>query len=142
MVVGSETRDDTLTGLGKALIAVYAVLALAATFRSVYQIITKFDEAPLAYSLSAVAGVVYIIATLALVGRSKTSKIVARIAITFELVGVLAVGMLSLIAPDLFAHSSVWSVFGRDYLFIPLILPILGLIWLSRDARHSRAGGS
>ena len=134
-----ETREDTLTGLGKALIAVYAVLALAATFRSVYQIITKSDEAPLAYSLSAVAGVVYIVATVALIGRGRVSRLIARIAITFELVGVLAVGTLSLISPELFAHSSVWSAFGRDYLFIPLILPILGLVWLARDARRSGA---
>lgn len=136
--MSADTREDTLSGLGKALIAVYAVLALAATFRSLYQIITKFDEAPLAYSLSAVAGVVYIVATVALIGRSPSAKLVARIAITFELVGVLAVGTLSLVAPELFAHSSVWSVFGRDYLFIPLILPILGLVWLSRDARQAK----
>ena len=132
-----EKTDEKLTGLGKALIAVYGVLALAATFRSVYQIATKFDEAPLAYSLSAVAAVVYIVATIALIGKGNAWRIVARVAITFELVGVLVVGTLSLVAPDLFGHPSVWSVFGIGYLFIPLVLPVLGLIWLSRDARRS-----
>ena len=28
--------------------------------------------------------------------------------------------------------ATVWSVFGMGYLFIPLVLPILGLFWLSR----------
>lgn len=132
-----EKADEKLTGLGKALIAVYGVLALAATFRSVFQIATKFDEAPLAYSLSAVAAVVYIVATIALIGKGRISRIVARVAITFELVGVLVVGTLSLVAPEFFKHKSVWSVFGLDYLFVPLVLPVLGLIWLSRDARRS-----
>lgn len=133
--MSSETSSETLSGLGKALIAVYAVLALAATFRSVYQIMTKFDEAPLAYSLSAVAAVVYILATVALIGKGPVWRRIARVAITFELVGVLSVGALSLFAPSLFGHPSVWSQFGMGYIFIPLVLPILGLIWLAKDAK-------
>jgi len=134
--VSAEGTNETLSGLGKALIAVYGVLALAATFRSFYQIVTKFDEAPLAYSLSAVAACVYILATVALILRGAVWRRVARIAITFELVGVLLVGTLSVLTPALFAHASVWSFFGMGYLFIPLVLPVLGLIWLARDRRQ------
>jgi hypothetical protein len=32
----------------------------------------------------------------------------------------------------------VWSLFGRGYGFIPLLLPVLGLVWLYRR-RPSRA---
>lgn len=134
--MSAEGTNETLSGLGKALIAVYGVLALAATFRSFYQIVTKFDEAPLAYSLSAVAACVYILATVALILRGAVWRRVARIAITFELVGVLLVGTLSVLTPALFAHASVWSFFGMGYLFIPLVLPVLGLIWLARDRRQ------
>lgn len=124
----------SLGGLGKVLISVYVVLALAATFRSLYQIITKFEEAPLAYVLSAAAGVVYIVATIALIRRGSTAwRRIAWTALSFELVGVLVVGTLSLTAPQLFGHPSVWSVFGQGYLFIPLVLPVLGLIWLFRE---------
>lgn len=129
-------RPDGLGGLGKVLITVYVVLALAATFRSVYQIISKFDEAPLAYVLSAVAGVVYIVAAVALIRRAnRVWRWIAWVALTFELAGVLVVGTLSLTAPQLFAHPSVWSVFGQGYVFIPLVLPILGLVWLFREQR-------
>ena len=119
-------------GVGRVLIAVYGILALAATARSAVQIIERFDEAPLAYVLSAVSAVVYIAATAALVGRGRTWYLVALVAIIFELVGVLAVGTLSLTMPELFAHPSVWSWFGAGYVFIPLVLPILGLIWLAK----------
>ncbi len=42
----------------------------------------------------------------------------------------LVVGTLSLIDPVLFPAKTVWSVFGRGYAFVPLVLPVLGLLWL------------
>lgn len=136
----NEKRSDRISGLGRVLIAVYIVLAIAATFRSIYQIITKFDEAPLAYVLSAVAGVVYIVATIALIKRGRGAwHGVAWAALSFELAGVLVVGTLSIVAPQLFGHPSVWSFFGQGYGYIPLVLPVLGLIWLSRERRAREA---
>jgi len=119
-------------GIGRVLIIVYAILALAATGRSVYEIIAKFDQAPFAYTLSAVAAVVYIVATVALIAPGPVWYRVAWITITFELVGVLTVGTLSLFLPELFAKASVWSWYGMGYLFIPLVLPVLGMLWLRR----------
>nr|WP_143143627.1 hypothetical protein [Agrococcus sp. Marseille-P2731] len=124
----SERRH---AGIGRVLIAVYAVLAIAATGRSFVQIVQRFDEAPLAYSLSAAAAVVYIVATVALaMQRSRVARAVALAAVCFELVGVLVVGTLSIVAPSLFGHDSVWSYFGMGYVFIPAVLPFLGLWWL------------
>lgn len=120
-----------MTGIGRVLVIVYGIMALAATGRSFVQIVERYDEAPLAYTLSAVAAVVYIVATLALVfAGSRTWYVVAWVAICFELVGVLVVGALSLALPELFAHQSVWSWFGMGYLFVPLVLPFFGLWWL------------
>jgi hypothetical protein len=120
-----------MTGIGRVLVIVYAIMALAATGRSFVQIVQRFDEAPLAYTLSAVSAVVYIVATLALVFAGRRGwYLVAWVAIVFELVGVLVVGTLSLAVPELFAHDSVWSWFGRGYVFVPLVLPFLGLWWL------------
>ncbi len=122
-----------MTGIGRVLVIVYAIMALAATGRSFVQIVQRFDEAPLAYTLSAVAAVVYILATLALVfAGTRRWYIVAWLAITFELAGVIVVGALSFAAPDLFAHQTVWSWFGRGYLFVPLVLPFFGLWWLAK----------
>lgn len=120
-----------MTGIGRVLVIVYAIMALAATGRSFVQIVRDYAEAPLAYTLSAVAALVYVLATLALIfAGSRTWYRVAWIAIGFELVGVLVVGTLSLVLPDLFAHPTVWSWFGMGYLFVPLVLPFFGLWWL------------
>ena len=123
-------------GIGGVLIAVYGVLALAATGRSFVQIATKFDEAPLAYLLSALSAVVYIMATIALIKRGPIWHRIAWATISFELLGVLVVGLLSVFDRELFPSDTVWSVFGRGYLFIPLVIPVLGMIWLTKRSRE------
>lgn len=127
----TPARPRRMTGIGRVLVVVYAIMALAATGRSFVQIVQRFDEAPLAYTLSAISAVVYIVATLALVfAGSRGWYLVAWITILFELVGVLVVGTLTFVLPELFAHPTVWSWFGTGYLFVPLVLPFFGLWWL------------
>jgi hypothetical protein len=120
-------------GIGRVLIAVYAVFAISASARALYQLIREFDQAPLAYSLSAVAALVYLLATFAL-AKPKLRKL-AYATILFELIGVITVGTLSMTTPELFAHPSVWSNYGQGYGYIPLVLPILGLLWLTKTRR-------
>jgi hypothetical protein len=122
-----------VVGIGRVLIAIYAVFAISSTARAAFQVLTKFEAAPIAYSLSLLAAIVYILATFALATSGSQSKKLAWLAVGFELIGVVVVGSLSLLLPDLFAHPSVWSNFGQGYGFIPLVLPILGLVWLGRS---------
>lgn len=129
---GNTASNSRNTGPGRLLIAVYAVFAISASARAGYQILTKFSEAPLAYLLSAFAALVYVVATVSLAKAGNTWFKVSVAAVLVELVGVLVVGGLSLFDPVQFPHETVWSLFGRGYAFIPLLLPILGLVWLYR----------
>jgi hypothetical protein len=124
----------TRTGPGRLLITVYGIFALAATARSAVQILTKFSEAPVAYLLSALAAVVYVLATIALAVSSRTSRRVALVACTIELVGVVTIGTVSLIFRDAFPDPTVWSVYGIGYGFVPLVLPVLGIWWIRRTS--------
>ncbi len=122
--------------LHRIIVSIYVVLSLAALGRSSFQILTKFEEAPLAYTLSAVAAVVYVIATISVArGHRPIARRIAQWSLSFELAGVLGVGALSLVRPELFPDQTVWSQFGMGYLFIPLVLPVLGLWWLTQRAR-------
>ena len=134
-----------LSGPVRILVAVYAVLAIAATGRSVFQIIDRFEEAPIAFSLSGVAAVVYILATLALAFRWDR---LAWITIGFELLGVVVIGAVTVVAPYLVGlggvdlldrafgrEGTVWAIFGAGYLCVPLALPVIGLLYLSRSRR-------
>ncbi|MEO7058531.1 MAG: hypothetical protein ABI083_02310 [Lapillicoccus sp.] len=119
-------------GPGIVLVALYALFALAATGRASYQIIADFGKAPIAYLLSALAAVIYLIATVALTRGDRTSARIARVAISVELVGVLVVGLASYVVPSEFPDKTVWSHFGQGYGYVPLVLPVLGLLWLRR----------
>lgn len=116
-------------GPGRVLVAVYGVFALAAGARAAVQLSTRFAQAPVAYLLSALAAAVYLVATVAL---ARGSRRTALVACSVELAGVLVVGTLSLADPAAFPDETVWSAYGRGYLFIPLVLPVLGLLWLRR----------
>lgn len=127
------------SGPGRGLVAVYAIFALAATARAAYQLYSDFATAPVAYVLSAFSAVVYIVATVCLVRASRRSHHIAVVSCAIELVGVIVVGFLSIFAPEYFRQPSVWSLFGIGYGFIPLVLPVLGLLWLRHTARVATA---
>jgi hypothetical protein len=124
------------SGPGRVLVAVYGTFALAAGARAAVQIATRFGAAPLAYLLSALAAAVYIVATAGLVRGGPRGRRTALIAITVELVGVLVVGTLSLADPTAFPDETVWSAYGRGYYFVPLVLPVLGLLLLRRTRQQ------
>jgi hypothetical protein len=127
------TTGETGRGFGRVLVFVYGIFAVAATARSVVQLATKASEAPLAYSLSAFAGVVYCVATWAI---ARNRRRLALAAVLVELVGVLGVGTWSVLAPGDFPDQTVWSDFGQGYGYFPAVLPFIGLWWLlSRPGR-------
>jgi hypothetical protein len=118
-------------GPGTVLITVYCLFTLAAGARASTQLILHSSKAPVAYSLSLVAAVIYALGVLALwrVIRGATTAI-ARFWCLVELAGVLTVGTLSLLVPSWFPDPSVWSSYGSGYGFVPAALPLLALWWL------------
>lgn len=131
---GAARVRDLSSGWGRVLVFVYGVFAVAATGRSLVQLGSDAGRAPLAYSLSLVAAVIYLVATTCLLRGGPRAWAIAGVACTIELLGVLTVGALSYAAPDLFPDKTVWSHFGQGYGYLPLVLPVAGLAWL----RHTR----
>jgi hypothetical protein len=132
-------RPSTKHGPGRVLVVVYAILAIAATARSLFELLTKFSQAPVPYLLSTFAAVVYCVITVALVKDTPGWRRIAFVGMVVELVGVLVVGTWSLVHPETFTNPqtghgvhSVWYWYGLDYLFVPLVLPVLGLLFLRR----------
>ena len=125
-------------GPPRLLGAVYVLFAIAAGARSAYQLATRFDDAPLAYGLSALAAAIYAVAAFAL--RTDRRDLLAAAA-SVELAGVLGVGLLTLADPGAFPDETVWSSFGQGYGFLPLVLPVAALAWLRIDRRQGPPRG-
>ncbi|MCD4535221.1 hypothetical protein LRP67_14095 [Nocardioides sp. cx-169] len=129
---------DLASGPGRVLVFVYGVFAVAATGRSLVQLGAHADRAPVAYSLSLFAAVVYLVATTCLLLGGRRGWWVAAVACSVELAGVLVVGVLSYAVTEWFPDRTVWSHFGRGYAFLPLVLPFAGLAWLRATRPGSR----
>lgn len=135
-------RTRLNVGLGRLLIFVYGLFTLSAGARAAVQIATKFHEAPLAYLLSALAAVIYLIATICLARSTPASRRVGIVCCSIEFIGVIVVGAASLVWRSAFPDATVWSGFGAGYGFFPLLLPLVGLWWLRFGSRQiAPAGG-
>jgi Na+/melibiose symporter-like transporter len=119
-------------GSHRVLLAMYAVFALAAGARSAVQLVQQADEAPVAYTFSALAACTYVAGWFAIRRAAEGRTRLASVMLWVELAGVAIVGTLSLTISDWFPDASVWSGYGIGYGFVPAILPIVGLRWLGR----------
>ena len=115
-----------------SLIVAYAVLALAALGRSSFQISTKFADAPLAYSISAVSAVLYAVIAVAL---WRGANGLALMGTSAELAGVTVVGTLGYVESSWWPDETVWTGYGSAYGWVPLLLPLLALWALVRTRR-------
>jgi hypothetical protein len=133
---GARSGTGLGHGPGRLLLWFYGVFTVAALSRSLVQISTKFHDAPLAYLLSLAAGVVYAVITVALWRGGGQARRIALVSCSAELVGVLAVGVATVVDSSAFPDQTVWSDFGEGYVFLPVLLPVMGLLWLRRSGRQ------
>jgi hypothetical protein len=126
--------DAPRTGPHRVLITVYALFTLAAGARSAVQLAMDAEAAPVAYGLSAVAACTYAAGWYAITRAAQGFTGLARVLLWLELGGVVLVGILSLVKPAWFPEASVWSQFGLGYGFVPVALPVCGLLWLRSAA--------
>jgi hypothetical protein len=112
----------------------YAILCLAATGRSVFQITTKFADAPVPYTISAVSAVLYGVIAFALWTRRMGLALAGTVV---ELAGVIIVGTLGWLEPSWWADETVWTGYGSAYGWVPLALPVIALWLLLRERRSS-----
>ncbi|WP_421083455.1 hypothetical protein [Rothia nasimurium] len=124
------------SGFGRLLVVIYGVFTLSAGARALYQVIRKFEEAPLSITLSALSALIYLVATIALAKKGEGAWKLSLAAVGIEMAGVLLIGVYSYLQPQHFELASVWSHFGSGYGYIPLVLPMVGLWWLSKTRPH------
>jgi hypothetical protein len=126
------------SGGHQVLLALYALFTLAAGARSLVQLATRADEAPVAYTLSLMAALTYALGWVAIRRASDGRTGFASWMLRVELAGVVTVGTLSLVEDGWFGDASVWSGYGIGYGFVPAVLPVAGLLWLRAQGRSGR----
>ena len=127
----TSTFSNFIQAAGVILGISYPVLALSTGFRAVFQIIE--GEAVNAPWLTMLGALFYLTATIGFFKREKWAWRLSVGILLVETVFTFVIGGLSFIDADLVGRN-VWQFFGRDYGYLPLIQPLLGLAWLfNRD---------
>ncbi len=126
----STGSTEFVTVLGYILTVSYPLLALSTGVRALFQLFLKEDVVNyLAPSLSLVASLCYLTATIGFARRVRWGWRLSVGVLAFETVLTLVVGTLSLMMPATIGRT-VWRNFGADYGFFPLFQPVIGLVWL------------
>ena len=131
---GQETQKtgstELVTVFGYILAVSYPLLALSTGVRALFQLLLKDGIVNyLAPSLSLVAALLYLTATIGFAYRTQWAWRISVNVLFFETVLTLIVGSLSLVVPEIVGRT-VWRHFGADYGFFPLFQPAIGLVWL------------
>lgn len=125
-----DLKRDILSAIGYILGVSYPVLALSTGVRAIFQLFFKAGVTNyLGPSLSAVAALCYLLATIGFIYRRRWTWRLSVVSLGFETAMTFVVGTLSLIYPELIG-TTVWRHFGADYGYFPLFQPVLGLAWL------------
>ena len=128
-----EPRDfkaNLLSLFGYIIGVTYPVLALSTGVRALYQLLLKEGVTNyLGPTLSLVAAILYLIATVGFFRRTPRWWRISVAALSLETLLTLVVGTLSFLVPEVIG-GTVWRHFGQDYGFVPLIQPLIGLAWL------------
>lgn len=110
--------------------ALYAFWALAVCSRALWQYTVGHNIA-LPTHLSALAGILYLlVAYWAWHGYVRA----LRVGLIIECCGVIVVSIYEQFAP--MEYATAWSHFGAGYLYIPLVLPLVGLIMTRESPRR------
>lgn len=125
----ADTRPRSL-GLGRVVMALFWVFGVWTTVTGVLDLV-HVGEGPLGSAIvSVLAGVVYLVAAVGITHNGRRMRIIGWAAMVVSAVGPILVGLLGLGLPELSATRSPWGAFGGHYFFIPLVLPVIGLVWL------------
>ncbi|MEX1018914.1 MAG: hypothetical protein WDZ49_04610 [Litorilinea sp.] len=129
----SETEElwaSLISPAGYILAVSYPVLALSTGVRAGYQLFFRSDIVDyFPVQLSALAAVLYLIATVGFAYRRRWSWWLSVGVLAFETIMTLVIGIWSLLEPEVVGRT-VWRHFGEDYGYFPLFQPLIGLIWL------------
>lgn len=133
-------KDDRrpALGLGRLVMALYWIFGIITTLLASWVLIRSASLtifSPIGGKIVALlAGLIYILVAIGITHNGRRMRIMAWVGVIIEMVGPILTGLLELGVPDLGnSHFSPWAGFGVNYWYLPLLVPIVGIIWMWRS---------
>jgi len=120
--------EEFLSIIGYVLGVSYPLFGISVLARGGYQICCS-DKPGNAPWFDVVCALIYFAAAIGFFKRTRWAWKLSVVALSLEILFVVVIGTLSLF--DVVGRN-VWTLYGRDYGWIPTLQPLLGLLWLRR----------
>lgn len=125
----ADDRPRSL-GLGRIVLAVYWIFGLVTSAIAVVDLVNHGQGALGPRFVSLLGGLVYLVAAAALTHNGRRMRVVGWSCVVVELLGPIIVGLVGLGIPEVSGARSVWADFGADFWYLPIAIPVVGLVWL------------
>ncbi len=131
----SGVKDDRRPswGLGRIVMAIFWIFGLLTTVPAVIDLIRDVNS-PIGPRLVAVlAGAIYLVIAVGITHNGRKMRLISWAAMIAAFVGPYIMGLFELGVEPVSEVSSAWSHFGAQYWYVPLVLPLVGFVWMWRS---------
>ncbi len=117
-------------GRGRLIVILFWMAGLAVVAVATYDLVAEAAQPVGPKMLTLFSGLVYLAAALGLTHNGRRMRMVAGAALAVALAGPIIVGLFELGAAQKSAVWSPWTDFGARLYFAPLVLPVVGMVWM------------
>lgn len=128
-----RTVDDTRRpayGLGRILVAVFAVVGLVILVPAVVVLVREPYAAPVMESFNLLGGVLYILLAVCVAHNGRRMRNIGWMSLAALATMAVLIGALTLSAPMSGLERSVWAEGGVRLWYLPAVLPVVAAVWM------------
>ncbi len=131
--VGVRDQRPPSLGLGRIIIALFWVLGAWIFVTAILDLFHAQGQPWGPRIVALLAGVDYLIAATALTHNGRRMRLVGWATITLSIAIPVILWVASLGLDELNSARSAWTGFGVDFYYAPLIVSVIGLVWMWRS---------
>lgn len=117
-------------GLGRLVMVAFWGVGLWLTGAALADLFTHGEGPRGPEILALVAGVVYLLAALALTHNGRRMRIIGWACIGATIAAPILFAVAGVGLPQLAEPRSAWTGFGSDFFYLPLLVSVIGCVWM------------
>lgn len=130
---GAGDQRPPSLGLGRIIIAMFWLLGAWILVMAILDLFQAQGQAWGPRIVALLAGIDYLVAATALTHNGRRMRLVGWVTISLSIAIPIILWVASLGLDELNSARSAWTGFGADFFYLPLVVSIIGLIWMWRS---------
>ena len=131
--VGARDQRPPSLGLGRIIIAMFWLLGACIFVMAIIDLFHAQGQPWGPRIVALLAGIDYLVAATALTHNGRRMRVVGWVTIALSIAIPIILWVASLGLDELNSARSAWTGLGADFSYLPLVVSIIGLIWMWRS---------